>query len=561
MSHDDNLLGIVYAAKSSPDEGGSIGEQIEDVREMFEDEGREVIAVFSEENVSAYKGNRGRELEAAIRLAKEKGATIGVQSPDRLARGNVKDARHLVEIAIEALTEGFALASVEEPETFTSLSAAAAAGDQSHLYVKKLASKVKKGHRRSRERGNIGGSRSLGYELLRKQKPGRDTPREVRVIPAEAVIVVRIYDEYLAGRTQLGISRDLARDKVPTATGGKWYSSTVRQMLANALYTGLVRQGGRKGTEFVEADHERIIERDKWEAVQTMMAAKSPSYSRGRSPAGSHLFRRGLLRCECGAAMVPRTERGGRERYRCFARLRDSASCSMPTVKRAEVDSAVFDYFTHVALDVEATREQLRKARDHKLAEVGALLNVAEREAAEAAAAVARIERDYISGRLDVDDWNRIKTKLAAEGEAAEANRDRLRDQFAQVEADADFLATEAEVVEELAQVRSAIAGEITDAEGIEAVRAVLVRQFDAFVLRREGMVAAPRKDGWGWEPREPEITDVHLDDDPIEGQRWIEPVPSAHAIKGFDESCRPVLRREPLVQAGNNSDPVRTGS
>jgi hypothetical protein len=221
--------------------------------------------------------------------------------------------------------------------------------------------------------------------------------------------------------------------------------------------------------------------------------------------------------------------------------MRDADRCSMPPIRRDEVDPAVFDYFARVSLDIEATREQLREARDHKLAEVGALLATAEGEAAEAAAAVDRIERDYSRGKLDVEDWQRIRDRLGPELDAANAERDRLRDQFAQVEADADFFDVEAEVIEDLARVRKAIAGEVADAAGIEAVRAALVRQFSKFVLHREEL-RDPPTDG----------TDVYLG-----RERWIEPEPNWHSIKGFDEEFRPVLRQKPLGKAVNNYSPI----
>jgi translation initiation factor IF-1 len=45
----------------------------------------------------------------------------------------------------------------------------------------------------------------------------------------------------------------------------------------------------------------------------------------------------------------------------------------------------------------------------------------------------------------------------------------------------------------------------------------------------------------------------VLLDDD-HDGGRWLEPLISAHAIKGYDEAMRPVLRETSLATAGNKS-------
>jgi hypothetical protein len=76
---------------------------------------------------------------------------------------------------------------------------------------------VSAGHARSRARGTIGGRRSYGYQLKRLSVD--DEKRQAVIVEAEAVIDQRIFDECLAGRSDAAISRDLAREKVPTASG------------------------------------------------------------------------------------------------------------------------------------------------------------------------------------------------------------------------------------------------------------------------------------------------------------------------------------------------------
>lgn len=85
-----------------------------------------------------------------------------------------------------------------------------------------------------------------------------------------------------------------------------------------------------------------------------------------------------------------------------------------------------------------------------------------------------------------------------------------------------------------LAQIRAAVAGEVQDAKGADAVRAVLMRLFERFILHR-GI---------------PEQAHIEL---LLGTQCWIEPVISEQAVAGYDEKMRPLLRREPLGQAGNN--------
>ena len=96
---------IVYAAKSSPDEQGSIPSQLADCAAAIEHQlGRfQYGESQSDENASAYKGNRGPGLAEAKRLAVEAAerhgqAELWVQHSDRLARGDGLTADHLAEV-------------------------------------------------------------------------------------------------------------------------------------------------------------------------------------------------------------------------------------------------------------------------------------------------------------------------------------------------------------------------------------------------------------------------------------------------------------------------------
>jgi site-specific DNA recombinase len=312
-----------------------------------------------------------------------------------------------------------------------------------------------------------GGLRAYGYRYA-------EDGSGLVIVQAEAVVVRRIFAEYVAGRSQLAITRDLIRDGVPTARGGRWHQGTVRSMLANPIHAGLIEHEG----ETFPGEHEAIIDLTTWERAKALRATKARTHGPGRPPAGRHLFRRGMLRCECGAAMVPRTQRNRRsdpyEIYLCYGHHRDPASCTMPPVRRVQIDSAVYRYFEQVGLDVDATRSQLAASRDQKLAEVTVLLTEAERQAQQASERLARVRGHYQDGKIDPDDWAEQRAQLGAERQAAEAEVERLRFQQREVEQWGELRDVEAETLHRLSEIRAAIAGEIQDAAGVEAVRAAL---------------------------------------------------------------------------------------
>lgn len=523
---------ILYAAKSTKDKKGSIPTQLKQGREKAEEEGRTVVDEYSEEDESAYHGNRGPELEAALDHAERVGAEVFVQHSDRLARGDGVQARHLVQLVLEAKARGIRLRSVEDDSSLENVVMAAVMGERNTEDSRRKGAAVKAGMERRRKRGQYIGHRFYGCEWFRNEAD----EREIRISGAAAPILQRIFAEVLAGISLRGIARNLETDGVPTDKGGRWYQGTVQKIVINPIFAGLIRDG----EELIEARHEGVIPVETWHQAQRLLAAKARTHGRGRGVAGLHLFRKGFLRCgHCGGPMVPRTsrERSGRvyEAYICENRERHKDDCPMPPAKRADIDGRVFAYFSQVGLDLEATRERIEAACDRKLAEARSLLAAAESEAQSAAARLGKVRRDYTHGELEAPDWRELRAELEPELEAAEAEAERLRGRLSEAEEQAAVNDIEAAVVERIARIRSAVAGEVKDADGAAAVRATLMRLFDGFTLR-EGIPA-------GTDPVNVELI----------GERWLEPHISPEAIAGMDGDT-PVLTREPLESAKNNS-------
>jgi hypothetical protein len=310
----------------------------------------------------------------------------------------------------------------------------------------------------------------------------------------------------------------------------------VSAILRNPEYAGWVKNHDER----FEGDHEPLIDRADWERAQAMLAQREQK-GRGRPPKGRHLFRGGMLRCECGEAIVPRTN-GGYEMYYCNGRSKFGKDfCPTPHIRRRAIDEAVYRYFERVGLDVEATRAQLTEVHDRQLAEVAALREQAEREAQRADERLARVRRDYQDGRLDAEDWHEQREQLTAESQAARAEVARLSESEAETRRSAGAFDAEQETLERLGEIRRAIAGEVRDAGGAEAVRAALSRLFTNFRLHpRQGA----RFEGTG----RAELVDV-ADDYMIE----MEVRSQALISYGSDEHpLLPVLHREPLPLADN---------
>jgi hypothetical protein len=258
------------------------------------------------------------------------------------------------------------------------------------------------------------------------------------VDPAQAPVVRRIFGEFVAGRSQSQITRDLNADGIPTVRGGKWYQGTVAKLLRLPLYVGKFTYNGEVlDTEEVPP----IIDPETWGKAQALLSRSSEdtgkvdtlgrkiTRGRGRGSAGRHLFRKGLLRCSCGSAMTPFTRPNRTpgappyEAYVCLGRKNglQGCACTQEAVRRELIDPAIWTFFERVALDTEATREAIVRAHAFKLAELDALRHQAEQDQVQAQARLARVEGDYLDAKLDVDAWHRFNVKLGADLNAATA--------------------------------------------------------------------------------------------------------------------------------------------
>ncbi|MEK4458166.1 recombinase family protein [Paenibacillus sp. FSL R10-2748] len=127
-------------------------------------------------------------------------------------------------------------------------------------------------------------NRFLGYD--------KDEQGELVINEPEAEIVRRIYEEYLDGKSYQAIARGLMRDKIKTVTGGDtWWDSSITLILTNEKYYGAllqqktvtvdflthkrIRNKGQEQQYLIEDNHEPIVSKEIFEAVQKEKARRA----------------------------------------------------------------------------------------------------------------------------------------------------------------------------------------------------------------------------------------------------------------------------------------------
>lgn len=352
--NDEVARAVAFAAKSTNDPNGSIPDQLADCRELAAREGLRIEAEFSDEAKSAYSGDRGPELARAIataeRLAGQPGGCVlVVQHSDRLARGDGRRAKHLVEYALWAIKTSVTIRSVQDPQTFRDLLYAVVTGQRNHEDSARKSAATLRGLERRRERGQPRGAMPLGYKVDTDVVDGQVVTRRV-VDPSTRTTVERIFDLIGAGHSPGAVARMLNREGRLTRRGNTWTARPVRLLVGNDVYTGRL-------------SYPAIIDPERWQASNDNLARMDPAAVQrrkgGRPPEGDDYLLKGIAFCaRCGHSLYTRRHASGRH-YVCGSVRECRGTCDARAIPAKFAEAQVLNHLCSFTANVESwLREQ-----------------------------------------------------------------------------------------------------------------------------------------------------------------------------------------------------------
>ena len=221
------------------------------------------------------------------------------------------------------------------------------------------------------------------------------------LVPEEAKVVRSIFNEFLAGESLKGIARGLQEAGVPTRRGGRWNPSSIRTILLNERYGGIMEYMGEVLPN-VPITWEPIVSEDTFFLAQSKLSdprRKTAKEGTHRKHLGSSLFR-----CaECGHSMYGYSN----IRYRCphclFTRSRSHIDAYVLAVVRARL--AQPDVADLLAVDhepeVKELTAQIQRLRDR----------------------LERVNQDYDEGIIDGLRYRTAAERVRAELTATEGKR------------------------------------------------------------------------------------------------------------------------------------------
>ena len=241
----------------------------------------EFAGVYADNGITGTKAQRGEFQRMLEDCEAGKIDIILTKSISRFARNTVdllETVRYLKELGISVRFEKEHIDSLSgDGEVMLTLLASFAQEE-----IISLSNNVKWGTRKRMEQGIPNGKfRVLGYEW---------EDDHLVIVPEEAAIVRRIFQNFLDGKSRLETERELNAEGITTKVGCKWCDSNIKVVLSNITYTGnlllqkeyisdpITKQRRKNKGElpqyFVENTHEAIIDMETFQYVQDEMARR-----------------------------------------------------------------------------------------------------------------------------------------------------------------------------------------------------------------------------------------------------------------------------------------------
>ena len=226
---------IAYCRVSTDNqkEEGTIEIQVEAIKDYCKSRDLELVEIFKDEGVSGGLENRPAlaDLFSFLEETKDIDAVV-IFKLDRLAR-DLYIQEHIIK-KLEALNVG--LISTKEPnlasddpmrKAFRQFMGIVAELEKSFITMRLSGGRINK----AKKGRYAGGGVAIGY---------KSEGKELVISGEEAEIVKNIYKLRRSRKGLREIARTLNENNIPTARGGKWYAGTVKYILENPIYKGVL---------------------------------------------------------------------------------------------------------------------------------------------------------------------------------------------------------------------------------------------------------------------------------------------------------------------------------
>jgi site-specific DNA recombinase len=418
-------------------DGLSLPDQKRSLKRYAKSHGLKIVAEFSDEGISGSTISDRPGMLALLQTVRSGGTDIVLVTEwERLSRS--PHGRDWSVILDACETSGTVLATPQgrlDPRNLEDAFLSGLFGLLAARERAKISRRTMKGKVEAARRG-----RYLGG----KNAPFGYTPRDgkLEINPAEAAVVQKMYDLYLAGASLNGVVRRLREDGHRTRHGKHFSAGGVKRIMSHPANLGTVvfgrssrgglqRHTGESEPIVVEGAHEPLVDHLTFERVQARLRERAGRRTKGRGKPRSDYWLTGIVRCsECGERCFGTTNRSkwnGKtlRRYRCSSQM--VGGTYHKRIVAEEAEEAFLSRLEELGRDERFLNEGRRRLLLRKMSAGTADA----RKVHELREAVRKIENremkafeSYADGVLDESAFKRVQSSLAADRAQAEKELD-----------------------------------------------------------------------------------------------------------------------------------------
>ena len=368
------------------------------------------------------------EIQRLLRLIESpRYKAILIVEPQRLSRGDLEDIGHLVKILrytntlVITLQYTYDLCDERDRDQFER---ELKRGNEFLEYQKRI---MGNGRLLSVQNGNfIGQHPPYGYRkaVIRE---GKRKCHTLEPVPEEADVVRRVFELYAQGTSAHEIARTLNALGIPSPSGKLWTASSIKPMVTNDHYLGMVHWNRRKTVKVIECGelvatrprnhdyqsypgkHPAIIDRELWDRVQELRGKQPPVKPKTKY---SNIFS-GLVRCrDCGRLMYRQQTKNALPRLVCPDQVRcNNGSCTIEELTQ-EISQALRCAIADLDLQIQQGEDEAARSHAELIAQLECRLDDLDtRELS--------IWDNYTSGSMPQAVFDKLKAKLEQDRTAA----------------------------------------------------------------------------------------------------------------------------------------------
>lgn len=385
---------------STDDQKESPERQREEIIAMANRDGYAILRWYEDHGLTGTESSNRPEFQRMMAdVPKRNFKAILLYEQSRFSREDVFDAMAHWKIIKDA---GVSLVSVQRGEMrfddLAGLLTALIGQHESRSESMRIAARTLSGRKRKIAGGTHCGSIPYGFDRVNMDESGnvvkritctekfvRPTSWTAKLAPSSDPAIVDsvrfMFDSVIEGKSIHWICIELNKRKVKTAHSKQWSISTVRRILTNPVYIGVLRFGASKKGKFSTIDemivipdaHEPIISRQKFEQVGEILKSAHRVRANKSVPGAYPLS--GLVTCaHCGRFMTGATQklkdREPHRQYRCGWRPGIEECSFHPSVAADAIESMVLRVIGEYVL-CEENRPQLIAALQRMECESG----------------------------------------------------------------------------------------------------------------------------------------------------------------------------------------------